>query len=250
MSNDAIGERFKAYEQCFDFTLPHRMPMVIRVDGRAFHSLPLLKPFDNSFHAQMSMTTKALCKEVQGAVLGYFQSDEISIIARDDLTNTTQPWVGKRLSKLLSLSAATATAAFNQPGVFGPCQFDSRVFILPDLNEVTNYLIWRQQDATRNSISMAARAVFSHKALHGKNTSDMLDMLRDAGQPWEEILPHYRRGTVCYPATVDKYVEKTGQMCARREWQYDLEPPVFTQDRGYIAELYQLPETTKEKTDK
>jgi tRNA(His) guanylyltransferase len=186
----------------------------------------------------------ALCKEIQGAVLAYFQSDEISIVARDDMAPNTEPWVGKRLSKVVSLSAGIATATFNRftPSLYGVRQFDSRAFVLPDLSEVTNYLIWRQQDATRNSVSMAAHAAFSHKSLHGVNSNGMLDRLREAGKPWEETPAHFKRGAVVQPVTVLKEVPVTGLTCERREWQLDSQIPVFTQDRAYIEALYREPD--------
>lgn len=240
--SDDIGDRFKRYEGCFDYSLPRRLPLVIRVDGRAFHGLKLEKPFDSAFHARMSAAAMALCKGIQGAVLAYFQSDEISIIARDDMANTTQPWVDKRLNKILSLSAAIATAAFNDGSAYEPRHFDSRAFVLPDLNEVTNYLIWRQQDATRNSVSMAAHAAFSHKSLQGVGSNGMIDRLREFGKPWEDTPTHFKRGTVLRPVIVTKPVPQTGQTCERREWHFDLEAPVFTADRGYIEAIYTQPD--------
>lgn len=244
---DDIGDRFKAYERCWDFALPRRMPMVIRVDGRGFHGLKLHKPFDSDFFNVMAHTATALCKEIQGAVLAYFQSDEISIVARDDMQPNTEAWLGKRLSKVLSLSAGVATMAFNERAWmnWGWRQFDSRAFVLPDLSEVTNYLIWRQQDATRNSVSMAAHAEFSHTSLHGQNAPKMLDRLREAGKPWEETPTHFKRGAVVRPIIVRKLVEQTGMECDRREWQLDLEPPIFTQDRAYTEALYRMPEVTE-----
>ncbi len=218
--------------------------MVIRVDGRAFHGIKLHKPFDDVFFNAMGVTAVALCKEIQGSILAYFQSDEISIVARDDMRPNTESWTGKRLSKVLSLSAATATAAFNSvcPRDWGLRQFDARAFVLPDLSEVTNYLIWRQQDATRNSVSMCAHAQFSHKSLHGVNSNGMLDRLREAGKPWEDVPIHYKRGAVCKPISVLKPVEFTGQTVERREWMIDMHAPVFTQDRAYVEQLYRLPE--------
>lgn len=242
--SDDIGDRFKRYEAVSDYTLPRRMPMVIRVDGRAFHGLKLAKPFDTEFHARMGDTALALCKGIQGAVLAYFQSDEISIIARDDMENTTQPWVDKRLNKLLSLSAAIATAAFNDGSPYGQRQFDSRAFVVPDLNEVTNYLIWRQQDATRNSVSMAAQAEFSHKSLHGVDSRGMIDRLREAGKPWEATPTHFKRGTVCRPVKVLKPTPHSDEPIERREWQFDMEPPIFTADRGYIEAIYRAPDAS------
>ena len=240
--SDDIGDRFKAYERCFDFSLPRRMPMVIRVDGRAFHGIELNKPFDQLFFTVMSHVATTLCKAIQGTVLAYYQSDEISIIARDDMQPNTEPWVGKRLAKVVSLSAAIASAAFNEAWDFSSRHFDSRAFVLPDLSEVTNYLIWRQQDATRNSVSMAAHAEFSHKSLHGVDSNGMIDRLREAGKPWEETRTHFKRGAICKPVKVFKEVPQTGELCERREWQIDTEPPVFTQDRTYIETLYRLPE--------
>jgi tRNA(His) guanylyltransferase len=239
---DDIGDRFKAYEGCWDFSLPRRMPLVIRVDGRGFHGLKLKKPFDQIFFAAMGYTALALCKEIQGAVLAYFQSDEISIIARDDMQPNTEAWCGKRLSKLVSLSAALAATEFSDFSEWGNVEFDSRAFVLPDLSEVTNYLIWRQQDATRNSVSMAAQAAFSHTSLHGVNSNGMLDRLREAGKPWEDTPSHFKRGAVCRPVKVLKPVEFTGQTVERREWKIDMEPPIFTQDRAYIETLYRLPD--------
>lgn len=240
--SDAIGDRFKRYEACFDYSLPRRLPMVIRVDGRAFHGLPLVKPFDSRFHLSMCNVALALCKEVQGAVLAYLQSDEISVIARDDFENTTQPWFDKRLSKILSLSAAIATAAFNADvAPFAPRQFDARAFVLPDLNEVCNYLIWRQQDATRNSVSMAAHAAFSHKSLQGVDTNGMLNRLRDAGQPWENTMTHFKRGAIAHSITVLREVPETGETCERRQWIIDREPPIFTADRDYVTRLWMPP---------
>lgn len=242
---DDIGDRFKGYEACWDMTLPRRMPMVIRVDGRGFHSLKLQKPFDYDFFNIMAGTAAALCREIQGAVLAYFQSDEISVVARDDMQPNTEAWLGKRLSKVLSLSAAIATAAYNEQGamIWGWRQFDARAFVLPDLSEVTNYLIWRQQDATRNSVSMAAHAAFSHKSLHGVNSPGMIDRLREAGKPWEDTPTRFKRGAVCRPVKIFKPVEYLDNaMVERREWQVDVEPPVLTQDRAYIEAIYRIPD--------
>ena len=234
IDKDSIGDRFKDYERVFDYALPRRLPMVIRVDGRAFHSLKLDKPFDAKFFSRMGCVAAALCKEVSGSVLAYLQSDEISVIVRDDMTHSTMPWVGKRLSKVLSLSAAVATATFNQDSPYGLRQFDSRAFILPDLSEVTNYLIWRQQDAARNSVSMAAHAAFSHKSLHGVDSNGMIDRLREHGTPWENTPTHFKRGATGKSVKVLKPVEFTGETVERREWQIDLEIPIFTQDREFL----------------
>lgn len=238
MDRDDIGDRFKGYESCWDFVLPRRLPLVIRVDGRAFHSLRLTKPFDAAFSKAMELTAHALCQEIQGARWAFFQSDEISVIARDDMSLQSQPWLGKRLSKLLSLSAAIATSAFNVVGPAEAVQFDARAFVLPSLDEVVNYCIWRQQDAARNSVSMLARSVFSHKQCHLKTSDDLIEMLREAGKPWEETPERFKRGAVVSKATVEKLVLATGEVCQRSEWKTDEAPPIFTKDREYLTALW------------
>jgi tRNA(His) 5'-end guanylyltransferase len=234
-----IGDRFKEYESVWDFRLPRRLPLVVRVDGRAFRTLKLAKPFDTDFFDWMEATARALCVEIQGARWAYFQSDEISVVARDDLSLQSQPWLGKRLGKMLSLAAATATAAFNSVSRTKARQFDARAFVLPSLSEVENYCIWRQQDGTRNSVGMAARAVFSQGECQRKGTAELIRMLREAGAPWEEAPARFKRGAILRPVLVDKPIPRTGLTCERREWQTDDEPPVFTQDRQYLPKLWE-----------
>lgn len=248
--SDDIGDRFKAYEACWDYALPRRLPLVIRVDGRGFHSLPLSKPFDEVFWDNMSKTALALCEEIQGARLAYFQSDEISVIARDDMSLQSEAWFGKRLQKMVSIAASVAAVNFNHAKrfklgkVYRDVEFDARAFVLPDLTEVENYLIWRQQDATRNSVSMAARAVYSHKQCNDKNTPQLLDMLHAADKPWNAVETRFKRGAVAKRVVVTKPIPrgpKAGENCERREWQIDTEAPVFTADRNYLRLLLEVP---------
>lgn len=196
-----IGDRFKDYEQVSRILIPRRVPMIVRVDGRAFHSFTrgMDRPFDAGFAEAMDATAVALCTEVQGAVLGYVQSDEISVIVLPGDKITSQPWFGGELQKIVSVSASVATAAFNAAIHAGPwtskAQFDARVFTVPDLTEAANYLIWRQRDAVRNSISMAARAVFPHRELQNKSSGDMQEMLWSfAGVNWNDYPERFKRG--------------------------------------------------------
>lgn len=221
---DDIGDRFKAYESAFDFALPPRMPMIVRVDGRAFHSLPLKKPFDHEFGAAMTTVAAILCERSQGAVLAYTQSDEVSVVLRDDQRYESQAWFGKRLSKVVSASAAIATAVFASTDWAG-ATFDSRAFVLPDLNEVTNYLIWRQKDAQRNAIQMAARSRWSQKQLHGKSTADLVEMLEAAATPMEFFPAGFRLGRVVYRAP------------GERDWRCDFAPR-FVDARAWVATVY------------
>lgn len=199
MSTDTLGDRMKSYEQVTrTVLLPHSWT-VLRVDGRAFHAYLRRadKPFDLDFIRDMQLVGADLCREVSGVVYTYGQSDEISLIL-SDVDQQSQPWFGGVAQKMASVAAGVATASLiGQRGWSGRPHFDARVFTLPSVVEVANYLIWRQRDAVRNSISMAAQAKFSHAALHGKNSNDMQEMLwAEHGVNWNDYPDECRRGWV------------------------------------------------------
>lgn len=196
---DALGERMKRYEAVTrSILLPHSLT-VIRVDGRSFHSYlrRAQKPFDFGFIADMQLVGEELCHEVSGTVFAYGQSDEISLIV-SDVEPQAQPWFGGVVQKMASVAASLATAhLIRLRGTLGVPMFDARVFTMPSWVEAANYVIWRQRDAVRNSISMAAQAVFSHEELHGKSTSDMQDMLWSAHRiNWNDYPDRAKRGWV------------------------------------------------------
>lgn len=157
--------------------------VLIRIDGRAFHSFTrgLDKPFDLDLRSTMIHTAVALCENIQGVRLAYTQSDEISLLITawkdpsEDNSKSQLPFGGVE-AKLVSLSASIATAAFNSKWAeIGrndkTAQFDSRVWTFPGTDEgfklVLDYFKWRQKDAEANSVSMKAQSHFSHKMLHG-----------------------------------------------------------------------------------
>lgn len=190
VSRDSLGDRMKGYEDCFRFRLPERLPVVVRVDGRAFHSLNLKKPFDYEFEHAMVFATEDLVAETN-AVVSFTASDEISLILWPWVRNESQAWFGNNLQKITSICASVATARLNdyatnlEPDLTDKyLHFDARAFVLPNWVEVTNYLLWRQKDWKRNSISMLAQAHFSQKALQGKSITEQLSMLSDNGVDW------------------------------------------------------------------
>jgi tRNA(His) 5'-end guanylyltransferase len=163
MDKTSLGDRMKSFEDVWRFSLTPRMPLIIRVDGRAFHTLTkqmhFKKPYDILFMNAMVAAGRDLFEDIQGVKLVYIQSDEISVFANDYEKLETQAWFDKNLQKIVSVSASVATRGFNRycrKGIIKPFgveegTFDSRAFVLPK-EEVCNYLIWRQKDATRNSI--------------------------------------------------------------------------------------------------
>src|SRR6266566_2702155 len=192
-----LGTRMKGYEGAFDYALPWRMPMILRVDGRCFHTLTrkLNRPWDEKFIDAMLSSTIALCNEVEGTRLAYVQSDEISLLVIDYNKFASQPWFGKRVQKMVSIAAAIAATEFScYEFVTSTAQFDARVFVLPE-NEVANYFVWRQQDAVRNSIQALAQSHFSYKSLHGLNQAKLQDKLMlEKGINWNDLDPIYKHG--------------------------------------------------------
>lgn len=211
-----LDDRMKTYENVYRFPVMPRMPVIIRVDGKAFHTLTrgCERPFDAPLMDAMNKTAQCLVNEIQNARLAYVQSDEISVLLVDYNKYTSQQWFGGNLNKMVSLSAAIATLNFSK--TFGrDAYFDSRVFVLPE-REVCNYFIWRQEDATRNSITMAAQSMYSHKELHKVNTNQMQELIFQKGVNWNDYPTRCKRGAV---ATKDGI---------------DLEIPLFTKDRAYV----------------
>lgn len=261
---DSLGDRMKGYENVSRIYLTRRMPLIIRIDGKAFHSFTrgFQRPYDGLLTEAMQLTAKYLCESVTGCKLAYTQSDEISLLLVDYDRHDTQPWFGKNLQKLASVSASMATMAFNKAftdclqqridGVDGDhlyqreelretygrrcgnAMFDARAFVIPR-EEVCNYFIWRQQDATRNSIEMAGRAYFSHRELFKVNCNAIQEMLHEKhGVNWNDYPTDFKRGSC-----VVRRMPENGSSAARPAWQVDHEIPVFTACRDYIeAHLY------------
>ena len=255
---DDLGVRMKTYyEQIPKTRLVRRMPVAIRIDGKAFHTFTrgFKKPFDKILMASMQDTMKYLCQNIQGCVLGYTQSDEITLILVDYQTLTSGAWFDYEVQKMCSISASMATMAFNRAfadnaskakldGVFDGTPdsegfkywetimeaiekgalFDARCFNIPK-EEVTNLIYWRQLDATRNSIQMVGQANFSHTQLQNKTCNDIQDMLMlQKGINWNNFPVECKRGTCCI---------KTDE-----GWIVDKNIPIFKgEGREYIDKL-------------
>lgn len=192
------------YELRFRTQLMRRVYTVIRVDGHSFknYTKGLKKPFDPEFMEDMDKTAKFLCEDISGSKMAYVQSDEISIIMTDFDDISTQAWFDYDVQKLVSISASKATLAFNKArlermGILKKwAEFDSRVFQLPSLIEVKNYLMFRQRDFKRNSISTCARILFSQSELKGKNGEEMISMMLEKGFDWSSLDSSMRLGRI------------------------------------------------------
>lgn len=267
-NKDSLGDRMKCYENVTRNYLTRRVPVIIRVDGKAFHSFTrgFKKPFDGIFVKSMQETMKYLCENIQGCVLGYTQSDEITLVIIDYEKIESCAWFDNNIQKMASISASMATLAFNKyfsanvykyiedykkehqlifieednkyyntliDAIKKGAMFDSRVFTLPK-EEVVNCVIWRQQDATRNSINSVGQANFSHKQLQNKSCNDVQDMLMsEKGINWNDYTTTLKRGSCCIKIP-QKINDGTKQESIRNKWIIDNEIPIFTQDKEYI----------------
>lgn len=221
MKKDSLGDRMKTfYENIPKTHLTRRQPVIIRIDGKAFHTFTrgFQRPFDNILIECMQETMKYLCENIQGCKMGYCQSDEISLLITDYETINTAAWFDYQVQKMCSIAASMATLAFNrafdekveqeymslEAEAMFPSSLD-RDYIKEQDNiykahekaflkgamfdarcfsipkeEVCNYFLWRQNDCTRNSIQMVAQANFSHKQLQNKSCDELQEML------WQE----------------------------------------------------------------
>ena len=260
MSNTtSLGDRMKAYESCYDIRVPARTYVIIRLDGKGFSKYTKMfdKPFDDGLSNVMDMATIELCKYLNPK-FAYTQSDEISLMFTDIENIDSELIFDGKVQKLCSISASKVTAAFNKKMLqllgnfkYSPEEllskimtgdfeeidavFDSRVFIIPDFREVSNYFIWRQQDCTRNSVSMAASSDYSHGELEGKSGSDKQEMLFQKGINWNDYKPKYKRGVVIKKHSYE-IESPNGEPAIRSKW-IPVETPMFTENKEFLYNL-------------
>ena len=221
MDKTNLGSRMKKYESLSNFHVFQELPIIARIDGRAFHTLTasLPRPYCSLLHDLMVETTCFLVKE-SCAVCGYTQSDEISLLFRK-AGPTSEIFFHGRIQKMCSVLASMAAAYFESRRRMPYydlillddrlATFDCRIFNLPNQHEILNYFVWRQRDATRNSIQMAGQAYFSHKELYGKKTNEIQDMLfTQKGVNWNDYPEFFKRGSLCKKVPDKKYIKEIG----------------------------------------
>ena len=253
MVSDELGIRMKEYyEERSRSYLARRTPVAIRIDGKAFHTFTkeFDKPFDRVLGDTMVKTMQYLCENIQECVLGYTQSDEITLILIDYKKLTSDAWFDYQVQKMCSVAASMATMVFNK--YFGQeiikrfdkkqrynktfrayvssykkgAMFDARCFNIPK-EEVCNLIYWRQLDATRNSIQMVAQSNFTHKELQGLSCNKLQDkLLTEKDINWNNYETRWKRGTACIYDTENN------------QWKIDYEMPILKgEDRKYVDDL-------------
>jgi len=265
-NNESLGDRMKRYESVSKTRLVSRMPVIIRLDGIAFHTFThgFIKPFDEVLMKTMQDTMKYLCENIQGCVFGYTQSDEITLILIDYAKLNTSAWFDNEVQKLCSVAASMATSAFNSAflnnaehfilpvklsierggsleseeevmwqrydtyrKVFGKALFDCRAFNVPK-EDVCNCILWRQKDAERNSIQSLSQAHFSHKEILGLNNNKLQDKLHEEkGINWNDLDIVKKRGTCCIKKP--RQDENTGEIKHHSNGEISLEWVIDTE---------------------
>lgn len=267
---DALGDRMKeSYENRSKTYLTRRVPVILRLDGKAWHTLTrgFQRPYDKFLHEAMNATMLYLCKNIQGCKLGYTQSDEITLVLTDYDTITTDAWFDYGVQKICSVAASMATLEFNrafekatrdyrrrinncftctieenklvtayEKALATGAMFDCRAFSVPE-EEVVNVLIWRQQDATRNAIQMLGQTYFSHNELNKKNVDQIQEMLfSEKGINFNDMPAEFKRGVCCVRKTIQNpNVDIKDGFHPKNAWVIDTEIPIFTKEREYIT---------------
>lgn len=274
-NKDDLGDRMKCYERVPKNFLMRRQPVIVRIDGKSFHTFThgFKKPFDEILARTMQETMKYLCENIQGCVLGYTQSDEITLVLTDYKELNTSAWFDYNVQKCCSIASSMATLAFNQNlskvsdkwfkdhplktsitqedidyntmlssyfYTIGCAEkkgamFDARVFNVP-FEEVTNCLLWRQLDAERNSVQMLGRAYFSHKELNNVSCKGIKEKLSQEKQVYWYKLPTYlKRGSCCVKEPQCEECIDEYENISRPHWQIDLDIPKFVgENRDYV----------------
>jgi tRNA(His) 5'-end guanylyltransferase len=278
MKELSLNERMKEnYENRSKTYLTRRTPVIIRLDGKAFHTFTkcFKKPYDEIFHNAMNYTMMKLCENIQGCKFGYTQSDEISLLLTDYDTLTTDAWFDYSVQKMCSIAASMATLYFNKglnvylalfyESIYDTSSedwktddekeiqyfidvdnqiekgavFDCRCFNIPE-DEITNYFIARQQDATRNAIQMLGQCHFSQKMLNKKSTNDIQNMLMlDKGINFNDMPVEFKRGVCCVKKEIQNpNIDIKDGYCPKKVWCIDKDIPIFTKNREYIEDVF------------
>lgn len=213
MSSDALGDRMKSFEMEYaGRKLMTEVPAMCRIDGRSFSRFTkgMDRPYDQRLTNLIIATTAFLVEETN-ANMGYTQSDEITLTWYSD-NPKSEMLFGGRVQKMESVIASLTTVFFNKelPEFFiGKTDmlvtvakllnqmphFDCRVWSVPTLEEGANCFLWREQDAVKNSVTMAASCYYSHNELMNKHGGDKQEMLFQKGINFNDYPASFKRGT-------------------------------------------------------
>lgn len=230
--NDELGNRIKSYyEDPARVLLPRKTWVIIRVDGKGFHTFTrdLERPYSQALADGLDGAAVFVAGQMAGFAMAYGQSDEYSFLLSDFGRDESRMWFDGAVQKLASVTASLFTAGFHRSySDAGYAAFDARVFAIPNRREVERYFLWRQADATRNSLNMLASAHYNHAELLGKSASEKHDLLHAKGENWAKWPADFKRGRVVRPGAKGAVVDR--------------EIPVFAREAAYLDGLIPLPD--------
>lgn len=244
MTNDGLGDRCKEFEmiEAGRRAVPG-LPLLARLDGRAFHAFTrgLKRPYDTRLSFCMAETAAYLVEKNQPA-FGYTQSDEITLAWYEGPEQNSEYLFGGRFQKLASVLAGMASARFTKlvaeklpEKAEAVPHFDCRVWQVPSLQAAVDVLIWREDDATKNSISMLAASYYSHNQLQNKNSAEKRAMLMQKGINWNNQPDFFKRGSYVRRHTITRQLSE--KELSRIPEQHRPAPGTEVK-RSCVAELY------------
>jgi tRNA(His) guanylyltransferase len=249
MSSLKLKDRVDTYVDSSNYRLLSRVPIIIGINGRSFHKVTSLldKPYCIKFAESMLSTTVKLCMEVEGAIFAYQHNDEIIIVARNDQNQDTSPWYDNRLQKICSITSSIATQHFNMfasnmnLNLFGDALFTSQVFVVPNITEAINTIIYKQQHNFHTAIQFATfyellkkyDKIAIKEMMSDLSIDEKTDLLKqECDIDFNEYHPSFRRGAACYkvPKIVDGVV--------KNKWTVNTDLPIFTKDQSFLSNIF------------
>lgn len=249
MTNLSLKNRIDSYQAVSDYKLTARLPLIIVINGRSFSKVTQLldKPYCPKFAECILSTTLRVCTEVEGALFGYQQNDEIVVVARNDQSPDTAPWYDNRVQKICSITSAIATTHFHdcasrlQLNLAGEPVFTSQMFAVPNISEAINTIVYKQQRNFHSSVQYAC--LYELIKNNDKNTikemmlgltlDEKIQLLQqECGVNFNDYPVSFRRGTACYkvPKLVDNHT--------KYKWFLNPEPPIFTKDQSFLSNIF------------
>ncbi len=254
MAYENLGSRQKDYEKAADFTMIRRLPLIVRLNGRSFGRLTknLTKPFSIEIQNIMAETMMSSIMEIQGAVFGFQHHDEINFILRNDLNFDSEPWYQNRIQKINSVSSSLATLAFNKSlnrlplplDIVGDAVFDARVWTVPSIAEAVNYIIWRQQDCFKDSVTTAAQIGLNNtigkraaaKYLYKTSIIEKKELLYKYSKiDFEDYPDLFKKGSAAYK--VPTIVSDKDEPIYKNKWVLNDEIPSFVEEKDFIYNI-------------
>lgn len=249
MSSIKLKDRINSYQELSDYKLLPRVPLIIYINGRSFSKATELldKPHCNKLSECLLSTTLRLCNEVDGAIFAYQFNDEIILIVRNDQNTDTAPWHDNKLQSICSATSSIATLHFNncakaiELNLVGEPIFRSHVFVVPNILEAINTLIYKQQQNFYSSMQFACFYELLKKydkhhikeMLNGLSVDEKNDILyQECEIDFNSYHSSFRRGSACYK--VPKII-KDGTM--KNKWFINSDLPIFTQNQSFLSNI-------------